>query len=431
MKYFMAGIKGVGMSALACILNDLGNTVIGYDDYKGETDTTKDLVKRKINIYEDISLLNKSSTLIYTGAINKEHKVIKKAKKLGIKMYEYYEFIKEFSKNYETISIAGTHGKTTTTAMLSKVLDNIIGCNYIIGDGSGKINKNSKYLVLESCEYKRHFLNYNPTYAVITNIDLDHVDCYNDIDDIISAFQTFTEQTKTQVIACGDDLNTRKLVSDKILYYGLEDSNQIKATNIKYTKEGSSFDCVINNELFGRFNIHVFGSHMIQNALAVIYIAKTLGLTKEEIEQNINTFKGARRRFSEIKVKDVVLVDDYAHHPREIKTVIEHARQKYKDKQVIAVLIPYTYSRVKAFYKDFAKELERCDYSYVTNIVPARESKKDFKGINEHMIIDITKNCEFIDEQSIDKLYKHKNAVILFMGCKDPKWLIDIYLKGK
>ncbi len=430
MKYFMAGIKGCGMSSLASILSDLGNEIIGYDDYKGKTETEKELQKRNIKIVNDVDYLTDEYTLIYTSAISKDHELIKKAKELNIKMYEYYEFIGEFIKDYETISISGTHGKTTTTAMLSKVLNEAIGCSYIIGDGTGNVNKNTNILVLESCEYKRHFLSYYPKYTIITNIDLDHVDCYNDIEDIIKAFQEFVDRTSTKVIACGDDLNTRKLVSDKIIYYGLNSDNDIRATNIEYTKDGSSFDCIINNELFGRFNLHIYGKHMIQNALAVIYMASLYNIESNIINKILNKFTGAKRRFSEEKVNDVVLVDDYAHHPVEIKTVIDHARQKYKDKEVVGVLIPYTYSRVKAFYKEFAKVMNLCDYSYVTDIEPAREKQENYKNITKEMIISITNNCEALDEKTINKLYKHKNAVILFLGCKDPRWLIDAYKKG-
>ena len=431
MKYFMAGIKGVGMSSLACILKDLGNEVVGYDDYLGETLTLENLKLRNIKIVSDIDYLTDQYVLIYTSAINNEHKLIKKALSLNIKMYEYFEFVGEFSKKYDTISIAGTHGKTTTTAMLSLILNKKFGCNYIIGDGMGHVDKNSDILVLESCEYRRHFLKYYPKYTVITNIDLDHVDCYNDIEDIISAFQKFVDQTSDKVIACGDCPNVKKIKSKNIIYYGLNEDNDIKATNIEYTKDGSSFDCIINNSLFGRFNLHIYGKHMIQNALAVIYICYLYGISSDDINLCLNEFTGAKRRFMEEEYKDVILVDDYAHHPKEVKTVIEHARQKYSDRTIIGVLIPYTYSRVKEFYRDFAEVLNLCDYSFVTDVEGARENASDYKGVTKDLIINLTDRCDDISSETIDKLYKYSNAVILFMGCKDPKWLMDAYKKGK
>ena len=169
---------------------------------------------------------------------------------------------------------------------------------------------------------------------------------------------------------------------------------------------------------------------MLLDALACIYMCYLENIDVDLIIENINNFKGAKRRFSETKIGNNIIVDDYAHHPNEVKTVIETARQKYPTKQVVAVLIPYTISRTKAFYKDFANVLKQADKVFVTDIEPARESFKDYPGVTSNLIIDLIPNAEHISKEEISKLNKYDNAVIPFMGCKDPTWLIDAYKEG-
>ena len=430
MKYFFAGIEGSGMAALASMLHDSGNYVTGCDDAKVYSFTLEELDKRNIKVYKNADALEKDMVYVYSSAIHSDHYSYKKAKELGCKMYEYYEMIGELTKKYDTICISGTHGKTTTTAMLSNIFKNTIGTNYLIGDGTGVIDKDSNKFIVESCEFNRHLLNYYPKYTIITNIFYDHVDCYKNIDEIVETFQTFVNQTEKMVIACGDNENVRKLKSDKIVYYGFNDDNDVKGVIKELRSDGSSFDVYINGEFFGNFNLNIFGKHMIENALACIYMSYIEGISLEDITKYLNEFHGAKRRFSEETVGDVVLVDDYAHHPNEVATVLKTARQKYPDKELVPVLIPYTISRTEAFYQDFAEVLKEADKVYVTDIEPARENPKDFPGITSDLIINAIPGAEHISKEEISKLYKHKNAVIPFMGCKDPTWLIDAYKEG-
>lgn len=430
MKYFFAGIEGSGMAALASMLHDSGNYVTGCDDAKVYSFTLEELDKRNIKVYKNADALEKDMVYVYSSAIHSDHYSYKKAKELGCKMYEYYEMIGELTKKYDTICISGTHGKTTTTAMLSNIFKNTIGTNYLIGDGTGVIDKDSNKFIVESCEFNRHLLNYYPKYTIITNIFYDHVDCYKNIDEIVETFQTFVNQTEKMVIACGDNENVRKLKSDKIVYYGFNDDNDVKGVIKELRSDGSSFDVYINGEFFGNFNLNIFGKHMIENALACIYMSYIEGISLEDITKYLNEFHGAKRRFSEEIVRNVVLVDDYAHHPNEVATVLKTARQKYPDKELVPVLIPYTISRTEAFYQDFAEVLKEADKVYVTDIEPARENPKDFPGITSDLIINAIPGAEHISKEEISKLYKHKNAVIPFMGCKDPTWLIDAYKEG-
>lgn len=431
MKYFMAGIKGSGMSGLACMLHDLGNEVIGYDDLTYYAVTEPPLRERNIPIYNDVSHLDKGMIVINTAAIHEDHKVIKRARELHLTVKGYFEIIGDLTRKYNSICIAGTHGKTTTTALLSRILVNTIGTNYLIGDGTGFIDKKSNNFVIESCEFERHFLNYTPSYAIVTNIELDHVDCYKNVDEIIEVFNEFINKAKNGVIACGDDLNVRKLKAPNITYYGFNDDNDVIAKNLVQRSDGTSFDCYIKGEFYGHFDIKLYGKHMILDSLACIYMSYLLGVSKEDILYYLDTFKGAKRRFDEEVVLDSILVDDYAHHPTEIKTVIETARQKYPEKTVVAVLIPYTLSRAKAFYKEFADVIKLADKAFVTEIEPAREKLEDYPGITSKMILDLTPGAEMISAETIDKLYDYKNSVILFMGCKDSSYLRDAYKKGK
>lgn len=430
MKYFFAGIKGSGMAGLACMLHDSGNLVIGCDDAKVYTFTEDVLNERGIKIYKNAENLTSDMIFVYTAAIHEDHYAIKKAKELGCKMYGYYEMIGELTRKYETICVAGSHGKTTTTALLGHILENTVGTNYLIGDGTGYVNRNSNKFVVESCEFERHFLLYSPKYSIITNIDYDHVDCYKDLDEYRSAFQDFVNNTSCFVVACGDDLEIRKLVGKNIVFYGFNDNNDIIAKNVNLRVDGSSFDVYIHDEFFGHFNLNLYGKHMLLDALACIYICYLEGINADDIVSNINSFSGAKRRFAEEFIGDVVLVDDYAHHPTEVKTVIETARQKYPKKEVVAVLIPYTISRTAAFYKEFAEVLKLADKAYVADIEAAREDFKDFPGVTSDLIIDLVPNAEHISKEEISKLYKHTNAVIPFMGCKDPTWLTDAYKEG-
>ncbi len=430
MKYFFAGILGSGMASLASMLHDSGNVVIGCDDAKTYSFTMEELEKRNIPVYKNADALEKGMIFVYTGALSKDHYAIKKAEELGLEIYEYYEMVGKLTRKYDTICISGTHGKTTTTAMLSHILESTIGTNYLIGDGTGYINKNSNNFVVESCEFRRHFLNYSPKYGVITNIFLDHVDYYKDIDDIISAFQEFCDNTKEKVLACGDNENVRKLKSDKIIYYGFDESNNVRGVVKELREDGSNFDVFIDGELFGNFNVNIYGEHMILNAIACIYLAHIMGISKNDITKYLNEFKGAKRRFSEEHIGDVVLVDDYAHHPNEVATVLKTARQKYPDKLLVPVLIPYTISRTEAFYKEFAEVLKTADKVFVTDIEPAREKFEDYPGVTSDLIINEIPNAEHISAEEISKLYKYKNSVIPFMGCKDPTWLIDAYKEG-
>lgn len=432
MKYYLAGIKGTGMSALALILDDLGFEVIGYDDALEHRFTEDKLIERGIKIYTDENdAMDKDTIVVYSPALKPDkHRELIKATNLGIKVYEYQEMLGKLTKTFDTICISGCHGKTTTTSMLSHIYMDLSNCSYLIGDGRGHGTKESKKFILESCEYRRHFLAYDPEYVIITNIDLDHTDYYKDIDDMISAYQEFANKADKMVIACGDDQYTHTLeVNPSIYYYGLDSDNDIQARNVEYSNDGTVFDVFIEDEYYGHFDLPLFGKHMLLNALAVIAVCHYERMSAKEVANSLKTFKGAERRFKEEFIGNNVIIDDYAHHPAEVKVTIKAARQKYPDKEIIAVFKPHTFSRVAEFADAFANSLNLADKAYVMDINYDREDPNDYPDITPYTIIDKLSNGDYIERGGASKLLEYDNAVILFMSSKEIYFLEDEYKK--
>ena len=418
MKYYCIGIKGSGMATLAEILFDLGNEVSGYDDYKPYKFTQEGIDKRGITIYYDSNHdIDKDTIVTYSKAFSTDHPEIKRVEALGLKIVPYNELLGKLSSEFKTIGVSGTHGKTTTSTMISHVLGETIGCNYFIGDGSGFADRKNRLFTLESCEYKKHFLSYSPYYAVVTNIELEHTECYKDIDEIISTFEKFANKANF-VIACGDCANVRKMkLNKKAMYYGFNEENDAIAKNVILNENGSIFDVYINNKFYGHFDIPVFGKHMVLDALACICVCYLENVSYDDIHRLLHTFSNAKRRFKEHKFGDVITIDDYAHHPTEISVTISSARQKYPNKEIVAVFLPNTYSRTSALKDDFIKALSLADKAYVMDIHCDREKKEDYPPISSDDIIKQINNAEKIDINSVDKLLKHKNAAICFMSC--------------
>ncbi len=418
--YHFIGIKGSGMASLASVLHGLGFEVQG-SDIEEHLFTEDGLRELGITILPFSADNIKPDMIIVKGnAFKDDHIEVVKAQELGLKIYSYQEMIAKLTEKFETITIAGCHGKTTTTSMLSHVLKNITGCNYLIGDGTGYAEKDNKYFALEACEWQRHFLAYSPYYAIITNIELDHMDYYKDISDVIDAFQEYANKAEKMVIACGDDPYTHSLeVKPPIFFYGLDDDNDIQARNVEYHDEGTDFDVFIEDNYYGHFDLPLYGKHMLLNALAVIGVCYYERLDAKEVAKHLKTFEGAKRRFKEkvLNDGDIITIDDYAHHPTEVKVTIKAARQKYPGKEIVAVLMIHTLSRAKIFAQEFADALNLADKSYITDIYTDR-AEEGYDDVTYKVVMEKTNNCEHITLDEVDKLLKHKNAVILFMSSK-------------
>ncbi len=429
MKYYCIGIKGTGMSTLAQILHDLGNEVSGYDDAKGHKFTQNGLEKRNIPIYYDHNHpIDKDTIVTYSVAFKEDHEEMKRVRNLGLTIKKYSELMGDVINLFETIGVSGTHGKTTTSSLIRHLLEETLGCNYFIGAGDGYANKNNKYFVVESDEFNRHFTDYHPTYSIITNIEAEHLECYKDINDIRNAFEIFANQTKKLVVANGDNEEVKKInYKTNVKFYGFKEDNDIVIKNMELLETGSVFDLYIDNKLFGHFDIPLYGKHMVANAAAAITIAKELGLSKEQIHKLLETFHNAKRRFAETKIGNCVIIDDYAHHPTEIKVTLEAVKQKYPNKRLVVVFAPNTYSRTKDFKEEFIEAFRIADKTYLTEIDCNRERQEDYPGITSHIIVDNLKNGDMISVDTINKLENEKDSVVCFMSCAYVDKLIDSF----
>lgn len=418
--YHFIGIKGSGMASLATILNDLGYVVQGSDIDK-HFFTEIGLNERNIKIFSyDESNIVSGLTIIKGASIKKDNVELVRARELGLEILEYNEMVGKLTDMFKTVCVCGCHGKTTTTTMLSVGLGKELKMNYLIGDGTGYANRNNDFFALESCEYQRHFLEYNPYYTIITNIDLDHVDYFNGIEDVIDAYTEFANKTKKLIIACGDDENTRNIKVEKdIVFYGFNSDNNIRAVNLEFDESGTKFDVIIDNFMYGHFELPLYGEHQVLDALAVIALAYYENIDSEIVNANLSNFQGAKRRFYVTEINDCVIVDDYAHHPSEVKSTINSVRQKYKNKKIVIVFQPHTFSRTKEFANDFIEIFKDVDYSYVLDIFPAREKQEDYMGITSRIITDKLENSEIISIDDADVLSKYENTVFIFMSPND------------
>lgn len=430
MKYYCIGIKGAGMSTLANILSDLGNEVSGYDDTVKYKFTEEGLKSRGIKIYHEPHSIDSDTIVTYSKAFSDNHPEIKRVKELGLTIRDYNQVVGDVTSMFETIGVCGTHGKTTTSLLISDILNNTLGCNYFVGDGTGHANKSNKLFVIESDEFNKHFLAYHPTVAVITNIELDHTECYpGGIEEIKQAFREFGNKSEL-IVACGDDTNIRDITFDKnVIYYGFNDNNDVVAKNVKLTDKGALFDVYINGDLFDSYELPLFGKHMILNALSSIIIANKYNIDKDSIKKYIKEFKGAKRRFKEEDINGYIIIDDYAHHPTEIEVTIDAARQKYPNKEIVAIFLPNTYSRTEVLLNDFVKALSKADKSYIMDIYCDRELQSDYPNVNSDLLIEKIKNAEKISIDTVDKLLKHKGSVLCFMSCTNIYLILDEFKK--
>ncbi|MCI1283504.1 MAG: UDP-N-acetylmuramate--L-alanine ligase [Lacticaseibacillus songhuajiangensis] len=416
--YFI-GIKGSGMSALALILHDLGHKVLG-SDITQFTFTQRGLEKAGIECLPfDAANLKEGYTVIAGNSFTDEHPEVARAREMGLKVYRYHEYLGKLIENYTSIGVAGAHGKTSTTGLLSHTLSGVAKTSYLIGDGTGVGQKDSQFFVFEADEYRRHFLAYSPDYIIMTNIDFDHPDYYTGIEDVYDAFETEAKQVKKGIFAWGDDPWLRKLKVDvPVYYYGVSDKDDFIAKNVVRSTEGSAFDAYYHDELIGHFMVPLFGEHSVLNALAVVAVAYTEKLDPSFIARELATFSGVKRRFSETKVADMTIIDDYAHHPNEIKATLDAARQKYPDKKLVAVFQPHTFSRTIAYLDEFAETLDKADEVYLTDIFSsAREQSGSVSA--EDLGAKISHGGRVLKLDDMSPLLEEQNAVVVFMGAGD------------
>ncbi len=436
--YYFLGIGGIGMSAIARYLNMQGNKVLGYD--RNKTELTEQLEKEGMEInYEDIveNVPQQIDLCIYTPAIPEESIQFQTIKLKGIKTEKRSVALGHITKDKKVIAVSGSHGKTTACGMMTHILGNsIVGCSAFLGGILKSVNNNfifnlqSPYVIVEADEYDRSFLQLNPYIGVITSIDADHLDIYKNYNSLHKAFEDFALLTndngqlviKTERQELIEELKYKKPVSS----YALED---IKADtygcNIRIYKEAYYFDFNDNGETFFDLQMNYPGRHNVENAILATkicnFVFKQEGLDKKQREQilrmGLKTFSGMKRRFDYIiRSEKKIFIDDYAHHPKEIRATISSLREMYPNKHLTGIFQPHLYSRTKDLANEFAKSLELLDTVILLPIYPARE--QPIEGVSSHLILyKINKS---------DKYYVTKQQLYPLLEVLEPEFLITM-----
>lgn len=381
------GIGGISMSAFAELLHSMGFTITGSDWH--ESKITKHLEQLGIQVVYGQSAKNITSEIdlvVYTAAVKSTNPEYQEAKRLEIPMMDRASMVGQVMKNYSSaIAIAGTHGKTTTTSIASHIfleanLDPTISIGGILHAIGGNIRiGHSEHFITEACEYTNSFLKFYPTVGIILNIEEDHMDFFKDINDIRHSFRQFAELIPSHgtLIINADIPNYREItegLSCRVLTYGLEHNADFMAENICFDEMGcGSFDALSNGKKTGHYNLRVVGRHNISNALACLALASIYRIEYETLQRAFTAFQGTERRFEyKGKRNGFTIIDDYAHHPTEIESTL-NAAKKYPHKTLWCAFQPHTYTRTKAFLKDFAKSLAGADKIILADIYAARE----------------------------------------------------------
>lgn len=404
--YHLIGIGGIGMSGIAQLLLKNGLKVSGSD--LKENKITQELKNLGAQVYlgHDSANIKGADFVVYSSAITEDNPEFSQAKKQGIRLIKRAEALAGLMKDKIVITVSGSHGKTTTSSLISYlllqaglsptvavggVLKNI-DTNACLGDG--------RFFVAEADESDGSFLFYRPKYSVITNIDYEHMDYYKDFRNEIDVFGKFINNTQGDgcVFACSDDenlLNLLKNYKHRYVLFGLEKGAHIFPKNIEIKDLTSEFDCYYKDKFVARFHLSLGGRHNISNALSVIAVGLELGIDLKFIKDTLKNYKGAKRRL-EVKLDNgYLLVDDYAHHPTEIKATLS-ALKNLKMNRLIAVFQPHRYTRTKLLCDEFAKSFDLADYVIVTDIYSAGE--KPLEGVNAGLIYNKIKE-RFPDKQ--------------------------------
>lgn len=379
------GIGGYGMSALALALLNLGYQVTGSDLKASEI--TEKLIARGASVYYNHHADNvgDAQLVVYSTAIRQDNPEIAEAKRRGIPLWHRSELLAHFLNSRFGIAVAGAHGKTTTTSMISLVLTHggldptaFIGGVLADFDGNARVGA-SRYLVAEACESDHSFLRYRPDIAVVTNVEPDHLEHYNgDFSLLLEAYRSFLDNIKPggcAVLYAGDPYLAGMLPAQvaAVITYGRTGAANIRAVDVKPDGWGSSFTVLKDNQPLGRVLLQVPGEHNVDNALAAVAVALHVGLPFALVKEGLEQFRGAKRRFQFLLQKDgVAVVDDYAHHPTEVRATLQ-AAQYGKPKRVIAVFQPHRYNRTKLFMDEFARSFSGADKVFLHKIYPAGE----------------------------------------------------------
>ncbi len=436
-KIHFVGIGGIGMSGIAEILLNKGFEVSGSD--LNLTEVTNRLAELGAKIYEGHSPENvkDADVLVYSSAVVPDNPEVRAAADKNIPIIKRAEMLAETMRMQYGIGIAGTHGKTTTTSMVGLTLtEGGIDPTIIVGgklSGLGGTNArlgNGEFIVVEADEFDRTFLKLTPTIAAITTLEREHLDTYKDLDDIKTAFIEFANKVPFYgfVVICLDEPALQDIIpfiNKTIFTYGTTAQADVRAIDIEYEGFKSHYTAIYKGKELGRIKLNIPGEHYVKNSLVAVTIGTELGIDFEIIKKALEKFTGVYRRFETKYKNDILVLDDYAHHPTETSATLAGIRAAW-DRRLVVVFQPHLYSRTKDFYQDFGRSFLNSDVFICTDIYPARE--KPIEGVTGEMIANITKkyghkNVHYIpDKKDVPKKVmelKKKGDIIITMGAGD------------
>ena len=436
-RIYFIGIGGIGMSALARYFNIKGVAVSGYD--KTETVLTKTLAEEGIAIhYEDnIELIDKEAELVvYTPAVPKEHRELKYFLQHNYKLIKRSEVLGAITNSTYNICIAGTHGKTTTSTMVAHILRHSeYGCNAFLGGIAVNYNSNfwpseKNVSVVEADEYDRSFLKLSPDVAIISSMDADHLDIYGTAENMEQAFIEFSAKIKPGGLLLSKYglKRTEDLEATEHLTYHLHNENaSVYAANIKMSNGSYRFDVLMQYWELKDVVLNMGGMHNIENMIAAISVAQYLGIEDDKIRKAVADFRGVKRRFEYImKNEEQVMIDDYAHHPEELRALLSGAKELFPGKKCTVIFQPHLYSRTRDFVDGFAETLDLADEVVLLPIYPARELP--IQGVNSEMILNKMKNNNkmVLDKtELLDWVKNNKNELLITAGAGDIDTLVE------
>lgn len=444
--YYFLGVGGIGMSALARFFNHYKKIVTGYD--KTSTGLTKLLEQEGIVCHynEDVKglevLLSKYKKeevlVVYTPAVPKEHAEYQYLLDKNYTILKRSQVLGEITKAFKTIAIAGTHGKTTTTTLVTHVLKSAgINCFSFMGGISknyntnlllGDANDKEAYVVVEADEYDRSFLTLHPHIALITSADADHLDIYGDANHVKEGYTLFSKQVKEGgVLIVKKNVDNDLSLTDKRIIYSLNLDTDYCAQSITIENAQFFYDIKSPVESISRVTLGLPGLHNVENSIAAVAIAQQLGIKGDVIKEALRSFSGVKRRFDyRVRTGQTIYIDDYAHHPEELKATIGSVKKLYPDKKITGIFQPHLFSRTRDFADAFAESLDMLDECILLEIYPARE--KPIEGVTSQWLLDKMKLKDkklMSKEQVLEEIRLNKKEVLVTMGAGDIDSLIE------
>ncbi len=447
-RLHMVGIAGSGMSGIAEILLRTGFQVTGSD--LRANDDTRRLARLGARIFKGhkASHVGDAEAVIYSSAVSEDHVELSAARERKIPIIRRAEMLAELMRMKAGIAISGTHGKTTTTSLVGEILiQGGMDPTVIVGGklrrmGTGAVSGQGDFIVAEADEFDRSFLRLTPTIVVITNIDSDHIECYGSYEELENAFVQFANSIPFygRALVCADELSVMNLLprlQRMIITYGFSPQADLRAIDPSFDRGTSSFTVESADGRIGDVRLPLPGSHNVLNALAAIAVARELSIDFSDICQALESFSGVQRRFEIIgEIGDIVVADDFAHHPVEISATLAAARQGWK-KPLLAVFQPHLFSRTLALAEEFGRALLGAETALVLPIYPARE--KPIEGVSSRMIVDAARNmghkrAYYLEDRSTvaDKVRElvHAGDFVITLGAGDVYKLAPMILEG-